>query len=444
LKPRRAAGRWLDDRVGAASWLRSALRHVFPDHFSFMFGEIALYSFVVLLATGVYLTFFFEPSTAPAVYDGSYEPLSGLEVSRAYASVLDISFDVPIGLLIRQMHHWAALVFVLVIVLHLCRVFFTGAFRRPRDMNWLVGVTLLLTAMVNGFFGYSLLDDLLSGTGLRIAYSIVQSVPVIGLWTASLFFGGEFPGDQAIPRMFVLHVLVVPAVIVGLLSVHLALIWRQKHTQFDGPGRREDNVVGSRLWPAYAARSVALLLGVSAVIAALGGLVQINPVWLWGPYEPYAVTTGAQPDWYVGWVEGALRLYPAWEITALGYRVPALFFPAVLLPVSTFAALYAYPFVEKRLTGDRSDHHLLERPRDRPVRVGFGAAVLAFFGVLLVAGGQDVFAAWIGLPIEDVVVALRLAVLVVPPAVGLVAWRWAHDLQEIERSPEPPESTFPG
>lgn len=432
----RRAGGWFDDRVGGAGWLRSAMRHVFPDHFSFMFGEIAAYAFLVLVATGAYLTFFFDASAARVVYRGEYEPLVGLEVTEAYASALDISFSVPMGLLVRQMHHWAALIFVMAIVIHVGRIFFTGAFRRPRELNWVVGVTLLLAALANGFLGYSLLDDLLSGTGLRIAYSIAESIPVIGTWVASLFFGGAFPNESIIPRLFVLHVLIVPAVIAGLLSVHLALVWRQKHTQFPGPAQREDQVVGSRLWPTYAARSTSLLLAVVAVVAALGGLAQINPIWLWGPFEPWAVTTGAQPDWYVGWLEGALRLFPAWELTALGYTVPALFWPGVFLPLVTFGALYAYPFIERRFTGDRAEHELLERPRDRPGRVALGSAVLSFYAVLLLSGSQDVLAAWTGVAVEGIVWSLRAGLLVVPSLVGAVAWRWARDLQGIEKSHE--------
>lgn len=423
--------RWFDARIGGAGWARSALRHVFPDHFSFMFGEIAAYSFLILVLTGVFLTFFFEPSSAEVLYQGTYEPLRGLEVSEAYASALRISFEVPMGLLIRQMHHWAALIFVMAIVLHMSRIFFTGAFRRPRELNWMIGVTLLLLALMNGFFGYSLVDDLLSGTGLRIAYSIAESIPVIGLWLASLFFGGMFPSGEMIPRMFVVHVLILPGAIAALLGAHLALVWRQKHTQFDGPLQREDNVVGSRLWPTYAARSTALLGGVFAAIALLGGLVQINPIWLWGPFEPFAVTTGAQPDWYVGWLEGALRLYPAWEITALGYTVPALFFPGVLLPAVTFGVLYAYPFIEKRITGDTDEHELLERPRQRPGRVAFGCGALTFYVVLFVAGSQDVLAAWLGLTFEDVVLLLRIASFVLPVLVAAAAWRFAADVAAI-------------
>ena len=188
-----AAVNYADERLGLGGALRKNLRKVFTDHWSFLISEVALWCFLILLATGTWLTFFFEPSQAAVVYQGSYEPLQAVTMSRAYASSLDLSFDVRAGLVMRQMHHWAALVFVAAIVVHMCRVFFTGGFRRPRELNWLVGVTLLILSIANGFFGYSLLDDLLSGTGVRVAYSIALSVPVAGEWLAFLFFGGEFP-----------------------------------------------------------------------------------------------------------------------------------------------------------------------------------------------------------------------------------------------------------
>ncbi|HZD17622.1 MAG TPA: cytochrome b, partial [Actinomycetota bacterium] len=311
MASRRAAG-WFDDRLGASAFAGKALGKVFPDHWSFMLGEIALYSFIVLVLTGTFLALFYEPSSAPKVYEGAYEPWRGVEVSAAFDSVLRLSFDVRAGLVMRQIHHWAALVFVGAIVVHLCRIFFTGAFRTPRELNWIVGVTLLILGIFNGFSGYSLPDDLLSGTGLRIAYSVALSVPVIGPWIAFLLFGGEFPADQILSRLFVLHIFIVPVAILGLLSGHLALVWHQTHTQFPGPGRTERTVVGSRLWPTYATKSIGLFFAVFAVVGVLGGLVQVNPIWLYGPFEPATVSSPAQPDWYLGWLEGALRLYPPW------------------------------------------------------------------------------------------------------------------------------------
>ncbi len=424
----RRAGRWVDDRIGASDFTNKALNKVFPDHWSFMLGEIALYSFVVLLVTGVFLTFFFDPSVSETVYRGSYEPLQGVEVSDAFNSILEMSFDVRAGLVMRQTHHWAAIVFVAAVVAHLLRIFFTGAFRRPREINWIIGLTLLILAMFNGFTGYSLPDDLLSGTGLRIAHSIALSIPLIGTWMAFLIFGGEFPSDDIIPRLFVTHVMIVPALIIGLLSVHLAIVWRQKHTDFPGPGRTESNVVGSKLWPTYAVKSLGLFFAVFAVCAALGGLVQINPVWLYGPFQPQQVTSPAQPDWWLGWVEGALRLFPAWETRAFGFEIPNPFYPAVLLPGITFGLFYLWPFLEARFTGDREPHHLLDRARDHPLRTALGAATLTFYVVLHFAASNDLLARWLRVPVETVTWGYRIALLVLPPVIGYLTHRLMNAL----------------
>lgn len=428
----RSSLRWLDDRVGGAPVGRKALRRVFPDHWSFLLGETAMYSFVVLVVTGIFLTFFFEPSTREVVYDGPYEPLQGREMSAAYRSALELSFEVRAGLVMRQIHHWAALVFVGVIVVHLGRVFFTGAFRRPRELNWIVGATLLVLAIGNGFFGYSLLDDLLSGTGMRVAWSIALAVPVVGTALGVGLFGGEFPAAATIPRFYTLHVLIVPALIVALLGVHLGLVWRQKHTQYPGGDRREDNVVGRRLWPAFASRSLGLFLLTAAVLCGLGGLAQINPIWVYGPFSPTAtaVTSASQPDWYMGWLDGALRLFPAWEIRAFGFSVPSAFFPGVLLPTIAFGLLYAWPFLEARVTGDRDTHHLLDRPRDVPVRTALGCATFVFFGVLFLAGSNDVLSGLVGVAPETLTNVFRIAVFLLPALTFVVTRKLCRDLRD--------------
>jgi ubiquinol-cytochrome c reductase cytochrome b subunit len=435
----RRIARGIDERVGAAKWARNALNHIFPDHWSFMLGEVAFYSFAVLVLTGVFLTFFFEPSLKQVVYHGTYKPLDGVQMSAAYQSAIRLSFDVRAGLVFRQIHHWAALVFLAAIVTHVARIFFTGAFRRPREINWIVGTTLLLLALANGFAGYSLLDDLLSGTGLRIAYSIGLSIPIVGTWLVSLLFGGEFPGTVIISRLYIIHVFIIPILIGGLLSVHLALVWRQRHTQFPGPGRTERNVVGSHMFPTYAAKSVALFLGLFAVLALLGGLAQINPIWLYGPYDPAAVSTAAQPDWYVGWLEGALRLFPPWEIRLGGYVIAEPFFPGVLIPGLFFLGMYAYPFVEARLTGDRLDHELLDSPRFHATRTAIGVGVLTWFIVLFVAGGQDVLAANWHISVQALARTLRVLALVLPFVTAWIARSWCRSLAAgtRRRAPEP-------
>lgn len=411
--------RWVDDRVGGASFARTALNKVFPDHWSFMIGELSLYCFVTLLLTGTYLTFFFDPSPEKTTYHGSYKPLDGVVMSRAYKSAVDLSFDVRAGLLMRQIHHWAALLFLATMVVHLGRVFFTGAFRKPRELNWIIGVTLLTLAIFNGFAGYSLLDDQLSGTGLRIAYSIALSIPLVGTWVTSLLFGGEFPGPDIIQRLYVIHILLLPALITVLLGTHLFLVVRQKHTQFPGPGRTEQNVVGERIWPTYAAKAVGLFFLTVSVLCMLGGLVQINPIWFFGPFDPAEVSSASQPDWYMGWLDGALRIMPGWEIRAFGFEVPNPFFPAVLLAGITFGMLYAWPFLEARVTGDHELHHLDDRPRQRPVRTALGVACLSFYAICFLGGASDVLSTTFGLSVNAVLWTMRFALFVVPP---FAAW----------------------
>jgi len=423
--------RSLDDRLRVAPVLRRALAKVFPDHWSFMFGEIALYSFVVLVLTGVFLTLFFEPSTADTVYSGAYAPLDGSRTSAAYASTVRLSFDVRAGLLMRQTHHWSALLFVGAIVLHLLRVFFTGAYRRPREINWLIGVTMLALALFNGFTGYSIPDDLLSGTGLRILYSVTQSIPLVGEWLVFLAAGGEFPTAELVPRMFVSHVLLVPAVLAALIAAHLGILLRQKHSQFPGPGRTENNVVGSRFWPSYTVRTLALFAWVLAVAFALGGLAQINPVWIYGPFDPAQATSPAQPDWYVAWGDGALRLFPAVEFRVFGRLVPSPFLPGVVFGGLTFAGLYLWPFLERRRRRrrDRLAHQLLDPPRAHPARIGFGVGVLALFAVLLAAAADDILARILRLPVLHVLSILRVLALALPVSAGVVAYLVARALR---------------
>lgn len=424
--------RSIDSRLRIASPLQKALRKVFPDHWTFMFGEVALYSFVVLVLTGIFLALFFDPSQAQTTYYGEFAPMNGVRTSAAYASALEMSFDVRAGLLMRQTHHWAALIFVGAIVMHLCRVFFTGAYRRPREINWVIGLTMLVLALLNGFTGYSMPDDLLSGTGLRIIYSSVESIPVAGVWMAFLIFGGEFPADQTIPRMFTAHVFIVPALLTLLIGAHLLILVRQKHSQFPGPGRTQHNVVGSRLWPSYTVRTLGLFSAVLAVMFGLGGLAQINPIWIYGPFEPAQVTIPAEPDWYVAWGDGSLRLFPRLDWHVFGHLVPTVFWPTVVFGGLTFVLLYAWPFLERWATKDDLSHQLLDRPRDHPLRMAVGVYGLTLFFLLVVAAGDDVFADWLGLPIASVLWGLRIAVIVLPFLAALTTYVLSSALQRVE------------
>ncbi|MGH3273033.1 MAG: cytochrome b, partial [Streptosporangiaceae bacterium] len=202
-------GTFLDDRLHGARGIRVFLRKIFPDHWTFLLGEIALYSFIILVLTGIFLTLFFQPSMSTITYHGSYLPLEGVKMSRAYASTLNISFDVRGGLLMRQIHHWAADLFMAAIMAHMIRVFFTGAYRKPREINWLIGIVLFTLGMLEGLFGYSLPDDQLSGAGLRILEGVLQGIPIVGTYAAYFLFDGAFPGTQIIPRLYILHVFLI-------------------------------------------------------------------------------------------------------------------------------------------------------------------------------------------------------------------------------------------
>ena len=418
----RMLARWLDRRVRGAKFLRKALNHVFPDHWSFMLGEIALYSFVILVLTGIFLMMFFHDSSVQEIYHGSYAPLNGVKMSDAYRSVLHLSFDVRAGLLVRQMHHWAALIFLAAILVHAIRIFFTAAYRRPREINWIVGLTLLLLALANGFFGYSLPGDLLSGLGRRIGYSILLSVPVIGQWLAFLLFGSTVPSPATLPRFYSLHIFFVPALIAILLALHLAIIWRQYHTNYPGPRRTDATIVGSRLYPTYAAKSIALFFLLFALIAALGGLTQIDPIWVYGPYDPTAAMPMAQPDWYLGWIEGAMRLIPAFNLHLGRYLVPNIFFSALLFPMVLFAVLYAWPFIEKFISWDDQPHNVLQLPYMQPFNTAFGCAVLSFLMILFFGGGDDVIAVATGSSVVFIRRILRLLAVTVPVIVGVVTY----------------------
>ncbi|WP_441349107.1 cytochrome bc1 complex cytochrome b subunit [Streptomyces sp. NTH33] len=411
------------------------MRKAFPEHWSFLLGEIALYSLVLLILTGVWLTLFFHPGMQEVVYTGPYAPLRGVRMSEAFDSTLRISFEVRGGLLLRQAHHWAALVFVAAIGLHLLRIFFTGAFRRPREINWVIGVTLFALALAEGFAGYSLPDDLLSGTGLRIAQTIMMSLPVVGTYASFFAFGGQWPGHDIISRLYSLHILLLPAALVALVTVHLILVFYLKHTQWRGPGRDNRNVLGKPLFPEFTATSVGLQFTVFGVLFLLAGIAQINPVWTYGPYTPYQVSTGSQPDWYVGFLEGSLRLMPSWETNVAGHTLMwNVLLPAVVLPALLFAVLYAYPFAEQWLTGEwRHEHHLCDRPRERPVRTGLGVAGIVFYGVLMLAGGNDIIADVFQISLNALTWVLRIALVLGPVVAFLVTRGLCHALLRKER-----------
>ena len=388
------------------------LRLVREDRWSSLFGDIALYCFVVLAATGIYLAVFFDPAMKRVAYHGSYEPLRGVPVSRAYESTLHLSFDVRGGLLMRQIHHWAALIFVAAVCLLLLRLFFTGAFRRPRGLTWLIWVILLVLGMAAGWTGTILPDDMLSGGSLGLLQGVLQSIPVVGTHLTLWLFGGDVPGHQIISRLYWVHVLLVPAAMAGLFAAGRRLTRRHGYARFPGlaGSGRPQSLPG-----APPGASMAVFFATCGVLALLGTLAQINPVWLLGPYQPVATTAGAAPDWYMGFLDGALRIMPAWQAGVAGHPlILAVLVPALIVPGVFFTVLAAYPLIERRLTGDHSLHLLPDRPRDAATRTAIGVAGITFYGLLWAAAANDQMAYHFHLDLYTVTWFFRVAVVAGP------------------------------
>ncbi|WP_267241172.1 cytochrome b [Streptomyces sp. PR69] len=424
---------WADGRLGIYSLAKANMRKIFPDHWSFMLGEVALYSFIIIILTGVYLTLFFHPSMNEIEYHGSYVPMQGIRMTEAYASTLDISFDVRGGLLIRQIHHWAALIFLAAMFVHMMRVFFTGAFRKPRELNWLFGFLLFVLGMFTGFTGYSLPDDLLSGTGVRFTQGAILSTPIVGTYISMFLFGGEFPGHDMVARFYSIHILLLPGIMLGLVVAHLILVFYHKHTQFGGPGKTEKNVVGMPLLPVYMAKAGGFFFLVFGVIAMIAAMFTINPVWALGPYRPDQVSTGAQPDWYMGFAEGLIRVMPGWEINIAGHTlVLGVFIPLVIFGVM-LGAIAVYPFIESWITGDKREHHILDRPRNAPTRTALGVAWITAYVLMLIGGGNDIFATHFHLSINAITWFVRIMYFVGPVLAFVVTKRICLGLQRRDK-----------
>lgn len=416
----RASSRVLNLRVFGRRMgdLRDAARlRTVPNHWTTMLGVVTLACVTVVTVTGVMLMFFYVPSSNSTRYLGAYTALDGAEVSQAFASMMRISFDVPGGLLLRQLHHWSALLLPAAVLLQLVATFFTGAFRRPRRGMWLMLFGIYVVSLAGGWSGYALPDDMLSGTGLRITEGIILSIPIVGTWLANLFFGGSFPGS-VLENLYPLHVAVIPVALVMLLVLRGLAAWHHKPPQFPGAQRTDDNVVGVSLFPGAATRAAGLFFVVAGVLVLVSATVTVNPIWLYGPASPGDASAGSQPDWYTGFLDGALRLVPpGWEVSVFNHTLTT----ALLVPLAVVTlyllAIAVYPYVEEWITGERRDHHLLDRPRNAPTRTGIGVAAIVFYAVLWAAASADLIATHFSLALEPVIGFLQL-MLVVAPLLG--------------------------
>lgn len=413
----------LDERLRLRKPGRKVLNKVFPDHWSFLLGEVALFSFVVLVLTGIFLTMFYRPTADPVTYQGAMSLYEGRELPGAFESIVRLSYDVPGGLFFRRLHRGASHLFIAATVLHMLRILFTGAFRRPREINYHVGIGLLMLTFAAGFTGYSLPYDALAGTGIRIAYSSLLAVPYVGDQLAFWIFGGNFPAGNLVPRFYVFHVLMIPALLIGLISVHLVIMTRQRHTQFPRPGIDGHRfVVGKPLWPSQFSASTTLMLWISGLLAAAAVLIPWSDVLLIGPYVAGEVGNQAQPDWFLFWLEGALRVFPALEFRMLGMTVSGVFVAGVLLPGGIFTVLVAYPFVERRVYDLEGDWHVLQNPLNIPLRAAVSIGTFSFVLLLSAAATNDIMSRMTGLSIESITWFFRVACVVVPPALAAGAW----------------------
>lgn len=416
----------IDRRIAVSQAAHHAANKIFPHHWSFLLGELALFSFLLLVLTGLFLTMFYRPAVDPVMYAGASPYYDGVELPAAYASIVALSHDVPVGDLFRRVHRFSAHVFVASTILHGVRVFLTGAFRKPRELNYALGLVLLLLAIGSAFTGQILPYDVIAGFTLRVTDAFLLSVPWVGPHLSFWVFGGEYLTADVLHRMYILHVLILPAVIGLLVGAHLVLVVRQKHTQFADPrvdGQRV--VVGRPLWPWQFVISTSLGLIMLVVILVAATVVPWSDVALNGPYVVGHSSNAAQPDWWLMWSEGALRLIPAIQIDLLGTVVSQVFLGGIVLPVVLFGGLFLYPYVERRRYPVEAPQHVLQHPFDVPLRLGLFTTVAVALLLLTGAAMLDYVARLLRRDLEGVFWFFRIATLILPPSSGLLAAAYA-------------------
>jgi ubiquinol-cytochrome c reductase cytochrome b subunit len=431
-----AIGDALEERLAFRAALRRAKRRLFPGHWSFLLGEVTLFSFVALVLSGVYLALFYRASTTTLVYAGADPSFEGLSLPDAFASVLDLSVGVPFGLVLRRFHHFAAHLFLGSLLLHAARVYFTGAFRRPRDLTWWIGLALFALALLNGFSGYCLPFDMRGGTAMRMLMTTLESVPWVGSWLATLVFGAPFPGPYILPRLYIEHVFVGPALIAVLIAAHLFLVVRLTHTEFPGPGRSSAIEVGARMWPDQTARTTTVALLVFGTCALLAAFFPVEAVQVYGPFQVLSSYPPLSPDWFVMWIEGAYRLLPRQlDFHLVGADFTNPFYGAIVLPLVVFGGCAVYPFVDRRVYRDqyRGDH-VLDRPRERPGRTAFGVGGLTFLVLLSFGDIDDRLASAFAVEVWQVHLVWGPVTLAVPALTFLIVLLWLRSSRRHRRA----------
>jgi len=388
----------------------------FPLHGTFFLGELALFSFVTLVLTGTFLGLFYEPSIRLV-------ELAGEQVPAAYASVVKID-NLSVGLLVRRIHHWSAQIMIAAVIVHMARIYFTGAYKKPRDVNWLIGAILLQVTILAAFLGYLLPFDEFAVTATSIGYQVFKSIPWIGATFSSLAFAGPFPNPHLVPRFFTAHVFLIPLLIVGLIGVHLMILLKLKHTQDPKVTKRlreragdvkERGLVGVPMWPEQAVLMGTIFMSYLAGVSLLAAFVPVHPVEAYGPSVPG--TPAMRPDWYLLWIYGILKIIPSIDLTILGGSITAEFIGGLLVPGGIFGLIMGVPFIDEKVTGDTAEdteYTELDRPLERPGRTAIGIGAIAFF----VLAGTAGYLEEIGIG----ALTMGLITLLAPVAVGAIAY----------------------
>ena len=419
---------WFDTRFDLDVG-RSFLGKAFPAEDSFLLGEVALFCFLVLVLTGTFLGMFFEPSTSEVEYEGSVAQYQGEELPESFVSVLHITYDVPYGMLLRRMHHWAAHLFVASMGLHMLRVFFTGAYRNPREPNWVVGSGLAVTSMFAAYTGYALPFDEFASTATGIGYNIALSVPLVGDVLSKLVFGGSFPSSATIPRFYFLHVFVLPLLIAGLIAVHMAILIHQKHTEAPREGdvhgeravaKDDDSVViGLPAFPNQTAVSAVVFFLTLATLSLLAGFLPVHNVAEYGPNDPASTPALIMPDWFLMWLYGFLKLIPGWmSFTVFGVHVNTEFIGGMLLPGLVIGAMVLWPFIDRRA----EPTHFTASPLDRPRATAVGITGVVFVMVASIAGMNNILADVLGVETSSLTLPLTALLLLYPLVAGGITY----------------------
>lgn len=416
--------------MGVRNWLTSRLKlndkqtflgKAFPADDSFLLGEVAIFSFVIVVLSGIFLGTFYEPSSADVAYQGAVSQFQGEQMPAAFVSVLNITYGIPFGMFVRRIHHWGAHLFIASLGLHMLRVFFTGAYRNPREINWVVGSLLAILAMLASYTGYSLPYDEFATTATGIGYNIALSIPLIGDFIAELLFAGEFPASGTIPRLYFLHVLLIPLAILLLLAAHMFILMTQKHTEgrrssedADGADVEEEDdsvIIGLPLYPNQAAVSVLVFSLTAATIAFLAGFLPVHNIAAYGPNDPASTPAIVMPDWFLMWFYGFLKIIPSsFTFHVVGIEFNTEFWGGVFFPAIVFAVLIFWPFIDQ----SDEERHFSADPLSRPIPTAIGVGAIVLVLVASLAGMNNLLATALGMSVGAVTPILTILVIVLP------------------------------